>query len=413
VAVLTSGTLRRYLLRQAAEGLVRPLAAMGFGVDYYVALNTAEFTSYKPQGNAFEPEIDMAQGREVVGTTQDSWGNAETDAVTSGEPTLPGCYVRLPTGCPNHPNRSTLWRHDLVAERVGVDDAQCQTLKVFWDEYCGSTDARIMFVPRADGARKPEGRLSSVRRLIAAEIESAGGRARKVLLLENVSVEGRENDFVATGRWNTGNHGAGEDGTSARGNIVKMMKSLQTLGEAMESVEAESGAYDFVIILKDDALWLKPFDLTRLLENPIGTETPSGYHLKCDKHASTYGAPLGSEIQDFILVLRRSVATPFYMLHRLLFAGGLRDANSTKSRTNLQRYWSRKNFENFLFLVGKDHGAVLQPTPPRLLPMQRGGRVRVSTGEVKTCLHYVCDGGAPGVEYLHPTKMYPACAALV
>jgi len=269
-----------------------------------------------------------------------------------------------------------------------------------------------MFIPQPDGARTLEHRLSAVQKLITAEIESAGGRARRVLLMENVSIEGVENDFVATGRWNNGSHGVGEDGASARGNIVKMMKSLQTLGEAMENVEAEDGAYDFVIILKDDALWLKPFDLSRLLENPLGTEQPSGYHLKCDKHVSTYAAPPWAEVQDFILVLRRSVATPFYMLHRLLFTGDLHGEDSAHSRARVSTYWSRKNFEAFLRRVSQDHGAVLQPTPPRLLPMQRGGRIAVSTGEVKMCLHYICDSNASGVEYLRPKKVFPACTDL-
>ena len=101
------------------------------------------------------------------------------------------------------------------------------------------------------------------------------------------------------------------------------------------------------------------------------------------------------------------------MLHRLLFTGDLKGNNSTKGRSNLRTYWSRNNFESFLRRVSQDQGVALQPTPPRLLPMQRGGRVKVSTGEVKTCLHYVCDSNASGVGYLRPKTLYPACAALV
>ncbi|CAK0807208.1 unnamed protein product, partial [Prorocentrum cordatum] len=31
-------------------------------------------------------------------------------------PTTPGCYVRMPSGCPNHPSQKTHWKHDVYAE---------------------------------------------------------------------------------------------------------------------------------------------------------------------------------------------------------------------------------------------------------------------------------------------------------
>jgi len=78
------------------------------------------------------------------------------DEVIDGLPQLPGCYMRLPSGCPNHARKSHLWRHDVSAEQSALDEARCQARKEYWDEYCGVTDSKTMFVPQHDGASKPE-----------------------------------------------------------------------------------------------------------------------------------------------------------------------------------------------------------------------------------------------------------------
>ncbi|CAK0849662.1 unnamed protein product [Prorocentrum cordatum] len=109
------------------------------------------------QGAPQESTDPDAAGQEDNMTTRsdDSW-DKRGEEVIGGEPTLPGCYMRLPSGCPNHHKKSTLWRHDLHAEQMEVDDAQCRARKAFWDEHCGSTDTRIMFVPQPEAVRPPQ-----------------------------------------------------------------------------------------------------------------------------------------------------------------------------------------------------------------------------------------------------------------
>jgi len=105
-------------------------------------------TQEAPQEGTEQERAGQEDNMTIV--SEDSW-EKKGDEVIGGEPALPGCYMRLPSGCPNHHKKSTSWRHDLHAEQMVVDDAQCQERKVFWDDYCGSTDTRIMFVPQTDG----------------------------------------------------------------------------------------------------------------------------------------------------------------------------------------------------------------------------------------------------------------------
>ncbi|CAK0842148.1 unnamed protein product [Prorocentrum cordatum] len=63
-------------------------------------------------------------------------------------PAEPGCYLRTPSGCPNHPAKETTWRHDVVAEgRADLDDVGCTERKERWDDYCGTSDVRMVYVP--------------------------------------------------------------------------------------------------------------------------------------------------------------------------------------------------------------------------------------------------------------------------
>jgi len=64
----------------------------------------------------------------------------------------PGCYLRMLSGCPQHPLRTEMtpygWRHDTWAESRGLDEARCQQRAIVWNEYCGAQDAVMAFVPQ-------------------------------------------------------------------------------------------------------------------------------------------------------------------------------------------------------------------------------------------------------------------------
>jgi hypothetical protein len=63
-------------------------------------------------------------------------------------PLQPGCYMRIPTGCPKKSMRTQLWRHDTWAEEQGLDSLACQQRKTVWDKYCETQDALMLFVPK-------------------------------------------------------------------------------------------------------------------------------------------------------------------------------------------------------------------------------------------------------------------------
>jgi len=309
VAVLTSGSLKRYFLTQAAQGLVAPLVKEGYAVDYYAALSVAEFSAWHETANNYVPELS------------------------------------------------------------------------------------------------PEGsKLSEVKAMVEQKIQDAGGRARTVELIKNVALSARDNQFINESVWN-GNI----PGLEARQNVVRMMKPLQALGQEMEHVEAKDGKYDYVVLVKDDAIWMKPFSLQTLLTQPVESSNPDGYVLRCDWGVSTYSPPAETAVTEYIFVLKRSGATPFYRMHEVLVDGGL--AASGRKET-LQRYWDVENLETFAKRLADDYNVRLQRTPPYLLPMQRGGRLEVD-GEVKTCLHYFCDSSVNGLPFLEPKKQLFTCTSLL
>mmetsp|Transcript_69892 Transcript_69892/g.198369 ORF Transcript_69892/g.198369 Transcript_69892/m.198369 type:complete len:312 (+) Transcript_69892:81-1016(+) len=62
-------------------------------------------------------------------------------------PTRPGCYMRMPSGCPKKPMETQRWRHDVWAEKHSLDEAGCQKRAAMWNGFCESQDAMMAFVP--------------------------------------------------------------------------------------------------------------------------------------------------------------------------------------------------------------------------------------------------------------------------
>jgi hypothetical protein len=81
----------------------------------------------------------------VPATEQTALAADKESAVKS--PTRPGCYMRMPSGCPKKPMQTHLWRHDTWAEQHGLDEAGCQKRGAVWNGFCESQDAMMAFVP--------------------------------------------------------------------------------------------------------------------------------------------------------------------------------------------------------------------------------------------------------------------------
>jgi len=73
---------------------------------------------------------------------------AQEQAQPVENPLQPGCYMRIPTGCPKKTMRTQLWRHDTWAEEQGLDSLACTQRKGVWDKYCETQDALMFFVSK-------------------------------------------------------------------------------------------------------------------------------------------------------------------------------------------------------------------------------------------------------------------------
>lgn len=84
------------------------------------------------------------------------------ETVIIGYPSLPGCYMRFPSGCPKAPKKTRMWRHDIWAEQRGLGREACRERKHKWDSECGVEDVKIMFIgngtdmPQAAQSDRPE-----------------------------------------------------------------------------------------------------------------------------------------------------------------------------------------------------------------------------------------------------------------
>jgi hypothetical protein len=99
-------------------------------------LNKAEWPWSRRQNNA-----------EAALTVLPSARDAHFDELIAN-PWEPGCYMRMPSGCPKQPMRTQAWRHDTWAEQQDLDEKSCKERKIQWDKFCGSDDAKIFFVPK-------------------------------------------------------------------------------------------------------------------------------------------------------------------------------------------------------------------------------------------------------------------------
>jgi hypothetical protein len=75
-------------------------------------------------------------------------------------PTTPGCYVRMPSGCPNHPSQKTHWKHDAYAEerhRARERYGKCKDRRTSWNQWCGTDDVKMLFIGGDEAAESEEG----------------------------------------------------------------------------------------------------------------------------------------------------------------------------------------------------------------------------------------------------------------
>lgn len=315
IAVVTSGTLRRYFLESTVQGLLSPMVRQGHAVDYFVGLTAEVCETWQPDARGFVPEVT------------------------------------------------------------------------------------------AD--------MSEARLLISRKVNESGARARSVTVESDFYLDREEFDFVTNARWNGGERRA--EAQAARRSVARMMKMLDRQRKAVEDEEARSGKYDLVFVVKDDALWLEPFNLTNILPSTCSSEAfaSSGWSLLCEEPYSTYPPP-DAQLTEYILIAGTGStgSHPFLSMYSILMKGSIGEDGPPRKN----KYWGMRGYERFALAVSEDYGINMTRVPPKLLPMQRGGHLRDKDGSVKVCLHAVCDACLNGthgnVPLLRPQSYYPMCSKM-
>jgi hypothetical protein len=199
------------------------------------------------------------------------------------------------------------------------------TLDVTYDPHFGLTDA---------GASRPSNERieATVRRCV----EAANGTLRHLELPEAVNFDDDPRLQRALNARSTG--GVGDPWTrfplpsfaarartavaldaagQANRNFVRVYKALEHLWNAMEATEVETGRrYTHTLVVRDDADWLAPMDLSQLLASRPDAH---GFALSCDARVP----PLHlSEINDHAMLLTRERADFIGRFYSTVILGG-------------------------------------------------------------------------------------------
>ena len=151
---------------------------------------------------------------------------------------------------------------------------------------------------------------------IEQSISQAGGTLRCLALREAVKLDDTRLIHALDARTHAGpdpfanfpimSHGNGSV-SSANRNFLSVYKALEELWDAAEATEAAQGwRYNWVLVLRDDADWLRDFDLEAVIRSSSGVlKHADVYTLACDARTPPMHP---SETCDHVMLLSRSHA---------------------------------------------------------------------------------------------------------
>lgn len=163
-------------------------------------------------------------------------------------------------------------------------------------------------------------------------------------------------------------------------NMLNLFYGLQLLWEDLVKAEESLGIrYDYVMILRDDTLWLQDFSMNRILENKA-----DAYVLSCDARVPPM---LSHEINDHAIVVTREKAHVLGRYYTSLFDADLEACGeAVKEDMGKQRGC---NSEMILKWILKQHSIRVQEVSQSLIPFQRSVNV-LRDGNVVPCFHKYC-----------------------
>jgi hypothetical protein len=170
-------------------------------------------------------------------------------------------------------------------------------------------------------------------------------------------------------------------------NILTLFNNLEHLWDTkLVAMEHSIGRqYDYIMILRDDTLWLDDFDLNKLLAvNPAA----DAYVLSCDAREP---AMLSPEMNDHAIVLKREKAAVVGRYFSSLLSADLEACHkSVKQTLGLVADNRGCNSEMILKWILQENNVTVQGVPQSLLPFERSVVVRSKGGKKQTCFHKFC-----------------------
>eukprot|EP00536_Pseudo-nitzschia_multiseries_P008008 jgi/Psemu1/19325/gm1.19325_g len=178
-------------------------------------------------------------------------------------------------------------------------------------------------------------------------------------------------------------------------NMIRLFLALESLWKTefldYEQQRRSRGAfYDYVLILRDDALWLGDFDLHAIIATDPAADA---YVLSCDARNPKMLSP---EICDHAILIKRDKAD---VVGAYVTAMASMDLN--ECHVSVTEYVGKLrgcNSEMILRHVLKVHGIAVKEVPQSLLPFERAVRIEAGGGDETTtdgngnyyCYHKYC-----------------------
>lgn len=168
-------------------------------------------------------------------------------------------------------------------------------------------------------------------------------------------------------------------------NIIRLFLALESLWKTEFMAADETQHYDYVLILRDDTLWLDDFDLHKVIAtNP----TADAYVLSCDARDPKMLPP---EINDHGILIRREKADIMGA-----YVSAMVNSDLQKCHESVTEWLGKDrgcNSEMILRYILESNGIDVQLVPQSVLPFERSVVIdgKSSGGEKNFyCLHKMC-----------------------
>ena len=245
---------------------------------------------------------------------------------------------------------------------------------IFGDEEMLSQDeigTRIRSLVKDTGASLRSMRLLPSVNVTDARLERKREKARADFPNEDVDLRFPMKDLRPKAMQRTAN---------GNRNMLNLFYGLQLLwGDLLVAEESLRTKYDYIMIFRDDTLWLQDFSMNKLLETKA-----DAYVLSCNARVPPM---LSHEINDHAIVVSREKAQVVGRYYKSLFDADLEACGeAVKDEMGEKRGC---NSEMILKWILKEHSIDVQEVPQSLIPFQRSVNVAWE-GEVVPCFHKYC-----------------------